>query len=86
MEEIIRKKTKDNWCGNFNGDEVEIIMSRGRFGYYIYCAGTDDYALVKDYNPQQRGEFEEMCNVIKSMDFVNQDELESIGFKNDSDI
>lgn len=78
-------KTTDNFCGNFDGDRVEVLLLDNRKSpsgawVRVYVGGTDDMALVRDYFGDDRA-FDQALSVINSLEepitFAN---LRAIGF------
>lgn len=65
-------KTTDNFCDNFDGDRVEVLLLDNRKSssgawVRVYVGGTDDMALVRDYFGDDRA-FDEALSVINSLE------------------
>lgn len=75
------KKTQDDWYPCFANNEVRVSIFKleGPHGYCITAQGNDDYGL--DINIKTLKLTMEMYNKIKTMDFVNQQDLYDLGFE-----
>jgi hypothetical protein len=89
------KNTKDNWYGNYNGNQVKLIyhgvinpyiMSRfnknekdKKFTYRVSVWGNDDTGMFKDFDNHL--DAKRMFNKIDSMKYVNKEDVLNLGLE-----
>jgi len=77
-------KTTDDWCPNFNDDEVRLSVDRligMPITYRVSVWGADDLGMEKDFTmPNPEEEAVRLFEKIKRMESVSFDILKGFGF------
>lgn len=80
MMPYIMKKTKDDWYPSFPNSRVRLSILRtdDPSGYLVAAEGDDDFGLAKSFETLKSAK--DMYNKIKTMEFVNKQDLHDLGF------
>jgi len=81
----IFKNTHDNWCGNWDGDQVKLsyhgniepIKTKPPV-FRVSCWGNDDFGMERDFSIE--GDAIEMYEMLSHKVVIDQDTLDLLGF------
>jgi len=83
-DKTIRIKTTDDWCSNYNVDEVELsiinIGSESQPEYRVCVWGADDLGMEKDFSSTELKEAILLFEKLESEGMVSICMLSNLGF------
>jgi hypothetical protein len=80
MREIIFKNTNDDWCGNYENNQVKLMyigkLSDGTFRVAVW--GNDDLGIEKDFKDES--DAKSVFNILKERPIINKQDLFDLQF------